>query len=259
MPKAASKVYLKTELFESERWLSLPSDTHRLVFIRLLAEIDGVGNMKGGQRRIWRILRDSCHVKTPADSTKIMSELADADLVRRYDVDGDEYWHIPRHEGGKQWIYKDWPWSPWNDKNIRLTKDRYQRNKDISKNTSGGKLSQSAADVVSVSVSGSVSNKKLMSTSQAKTDATEVLEFLNEKTGRRFPPVESNLKLIMARFREGHTVADCRAVIARKWREWSGDIKMHTYARPKTLFNATNFNNYVGEVIPQSEESDEVS
>lgn len=78
---------------------------------------------------------------------------------------------------------------------------------------------------------------------------TEVLSFLNEKTGRNYKPVKANIGLIAARLKEGATVVECRQVIAKKCREWRDDPKQEIYLRPKTLFNATNFANYQGELV----------
>ncbi|MHB1948752.1 MAG: conserved phage C-terminal domain-containing protein [Gammaproteobacteria bacterium] len=88
-----------------------------------------------------------------------------------------------------------------------------------------------------------------------KKQAIEVLEFLNEKTGRRYRPVEANLKLIIARLKSGASVMDCRQVIAKKTREWKKDEKMSDYLRPATLFNAIKFEQYVGELVMPKEES----
>lgn len=76
----------------------------------------------------------------------------------------------------------------------------------------------------------------------------EVLEFLNEKTGRNYKPVPANINLIAARIKQGATVIECRQVIAKKCREWRDDPNQEIYLRPKTLFNATNFANYQGEL-----------
>ena len=80
-------------------------------------------------------------------------------------------------------------------------------------------------------------------------ECNEVLSFLNQKTGKQFKPVNSNIGIIASRLREGFTVADCRMVIARKCREWLNDADQCKYLRPKTIFNATNFANYQGEII----------
>ena len=79
-------------------------------------------------------------------------------------------------------------------------------------------------------------------------DAVEILEFLNEKTGRHYRPTPVNLNFIMARFREGYSKEEMRAVIAMKVREWQYDDKMRKYLRPATLFNCEKFNQYAGEL-----------
>jgi uncharacterized phage protein (TIGR02220 family) len=78
--------------------------------------------------------------------------------------------------------------------------------------------------------------------------AREVLEFLNSKTGRHYEPVPANIELIVARLKEGASVDDLRAVVAKKTREWATDEKMSPYLRPATLFNRTKFAQYRGEL-----------
>ncbi len=79
-------------------------------------------------------------------------------------------------------------------------------------------------------------------------DAASILEHLNARTGKGFRPVDANLKPIAARLVEGSTVEDCRSVIDAKVLQWADDPKMREYLRPKTLFNSTNFAQYLGEV-----------
>lgn len=89
-----------------------------------------------------------------------------------------------------------------------------------------------------------------------KLEALEVLEFLNTKTGKKFRGIDgnnkptSNLRLIIDRLKSGVNMQDCKTLIARKHRDWSGDDKMKTYLRPSTLFRASNFENYLGECVP---------
>jgi len=87
-----------------------------------------------------------------------------------------------------------------------------------------------------------------------KAQAIQVLNFLNQKTDRAYRPVDANLKLIIARLRSGATVMDCRQVIAKKTREWGPDLKMAEFLRPATLFNATKFEQYMGELVLPKEE-----
>ena len=90
------------------------------------------------------------------------------------------------------------------------------------------------------------SNKEPLS---SKHDIAEkVIQHLNDKTGRNFKAVATNTKLINARLKEGATPMELIGVINRKCDEWLNDPAMAQYLRPSTLFGATNFNNYVGQL-----------
>jgi len=105
---------LRDELFESVRWLDLPSDTHRLVYIGLVStRADDYGNLEGGPRRLFRWMHSFSQIKSDTDSIKIMSDLADADMVRRYEVDGQEYWHLPRFKNSRRYWARKCPKSPF--------------------------------------------------------------------------------------------------------------------------------------------------
>jgi uncharacterized phage protein (TIGR02220 family) len=102
---------------------------------------------------------------------------------------------------------------------------------------------------------GSKQNEEVKDTVGPKPDiralrqqAVEILNFLNEKTGRNYQPLAANIDLIVARLKDGATVEDCKQVIAKKARAWKGDAKMDEYLRPATLFNRTKFAQYQGEL-----------
>lgn len=79
-------------------------------------------------------------------------------------------------------------------------------------------------------------------------DAEVILNFLNEKTGKNFKAVKVNLDFIKARLRDGATMQEVKSVIAMKNREWKDDEVMRKFLRPATLFNATKFWQYHGEL-----------
>lgn len=81
-----------------------------------------------------------------------------------------------------------------------------------------------------------------------RTAAKEILAFLNEKAGRNYRDVDTNLDKIIALLRKGTTVRQIRAVIGLRTEKWKGDAKMDEYLRPSTLFRPSNFENYVGEL-----------
>ena len=66
--------------------------------------------------------------------------------------------------------------------------------------------------------------------------ALAVIDSLNLTTGKSFKCGEANLRPIIARANEGHTIADFEKVIASKHAEWSSDESMRAYMRPETLF-----------------------
>lgn len=87
-------------------------------------------------------------------------------------------------------------------------------------------------------------------------DARRVLAFLNEKTGRSFEDVDSNMRLIEARLKEAgkkgwnDPVALLEGVVLRKVTEANDDPESFKpkYLRPATLFNATKFWQYAGDI-----------
>ncbi len=86
------------------------------------------------------------------------------------------------------------------------------------------------------------SNTNKLNTNILNNTAERVLNYLNQKAGTKFKPVESNLKFIVARLKQ-YSESDLKAVIDKKVKEWKG-TKMQAYLRPETLFNATKFESY---------------
>lgn len=102
-------------------------------------------------------------------------------------------------------------------------------------------------------MSGKPDDNALDKNDKLKKEATEILEFLNQKTGKAYRPVDTNLNLIIARLKTGATVTDCRQVIAKKMRDWKDDKAMAEYLRPATLFNSLKFEQYMGELVMKDE------
>lgn len=77
----------------------------------------------------------------------------------------------------------------------------------------------------------------------------EVIEYLNEKTGKQYrSSTKSNQAIIKARFKEGFSLEDFKTVIDNKVADWLKDTKMSEYLRPKTLFGADKFEGYLNQV-----------
>lgn len=76
----------------------------------------------------------------------------------------------------------------------------------------------------------------------------EVIQYLNQKTNKKFRANnKATIRLINARLREGFTLKDFQTVIDKKVQQWVENPEMNHYLRPSTLFNATNFENYLNE------------
>jgi len=90
-----------------------------------------------------------------------------------------------------------------------------------------------------------------------KMDFKEPIIYLNKKTGKSFDPkAKANVQFVKARYNEGRTIEQFKEVIDRKCEQWLKDPKMTNYLRPSTLFNATNFENYLNELdLPEDAQS----
>lgn len=74
-----------------------------------------------------------------------------------------------------------------------------------------------------------------------------VIDYLNEKTGKRFRTGAATAKLIGARAKEGFTLEDFRKVIDIKCADWLRDPAMEQYLRPETLFRASKMDGYLNQ------------
>src|SRR5699024_3542674 len=77
----------------------------------------------------------------------------------------------------------------------------------------------------------------------------EIIDYLNEQTGRRYShTANKNQDLIKARWNEGFRVDDFKRVIDTKVKDWSNDSKMNQYLRPVTLFS-NKFDDYLNQDV----------
>jgi uncharacterized phage protein (TIGR02220 family) len=84
----------------------------------------------------------------------------------------------------------------------------------------------------------------------AETDDSvrEVIDYLNKRAGSTFRLVDSNVRLVKARINEGASVEQIKAVIDAKDKDWPPGNEYRKYLRPSTLFNATRFEQYLGQL-----------
>ena len=76
-------------------------------------------------------------------------------------------------------------------------------------------------------------------------DAAELLDYLNERAGKKFRAVKSTLKPIQDRLANA-TPEQVRAVIDDRVQAWKDNPEMAQYLRPATLVAASKFESYLG-------------
>lgn len=81
--------------------------------------------------------------------------------------------------------------------------------------------------------------------------AKEIVEYLNEKTGKKFSSTSRATKQhIAARWKEGFGLEEFRKVIEHQCAKWTGNASMEEYLRPETLFG-TKFESYLNAPPPE--------
>lgn len=145
---------IRDELLESDRWLDLPTDAARLAFVGCLLVCDDFGNFEGGPRRLFRFMHKFTQIKTEDASAAALDALMGCDLIRRYEVETRELFHIPRFKSHRQYLSRAYPRSPWCVEDIILGKDKRVINKGLAKNvvTTSQSRSRHVAEGVGVGV-----------------------------------------------------------------------------------------------------------
>lgn len=85
-------------------------------------------------------------------------------------------------------------------------------------------------------------------------DIAQIIHYLNDKAHKNFKPTsKASARLIKSRFKEGYRLKDFKKVIDVKVEDWLQSPEWAVYLRPSTLFNATNFENYLEKANSQAE------
>lgn len=85
---------IRDEIRRSHRYVHLPSDTHRVLFLHLILDADDFGNTEGDTVNLTMIMFRPVSEEL---ASSWLSTLADVDLIRVYLIDGKRYIHIPRY------------------------------------------------------------------------------------------------------------------------------------------------------------------
>jgi uncharacterized phage protein (TIGR02220 family) len=221
---------IKPEFWTSEQVVDC-SLTARLLFIGIWNFCDDHGVHPASAKRVKMEVFPSDPIGDAAIH-EMIDELTAAGLLYAYEVDGKGYWQVTgwaKHQKIEKPTYRH-----------PLPRDEAQVASSTLPRRSVGEGSVTARPRNGMESNG---DKSLSGMS----DAIAILNYLNEKTGRSYRPVKAHISMISARLRES-TIEECRAVIDTKAAAWQHDPTMREYLRPATLFNATKFANYVGEL-----------
>lgn len=93
-------------------------------------------------------------------------------------------------------------------------------------------------------------------TDDHKTQAKKIIDFLNRKSGWNHGYTETNMNFIADRMRDGYTPDQIWIVTAIKCGEWKSEEKTRVWLRPKTLYNKTNFETYMGQLPKKTTEAE---
>lgn len=188
---------LRDEIWSSDRFLDLPTDVARLAFIRFLSMADDFGNFEGGPRRLYRILHACTMIKTEDAAGQSIDALMQADLIRRYEVDGRELFHIPKLRPHRQYLVKKMPDSPWDvdanvGKNRRVSKRYLSQDQSLAKNIATTSLPRSNDVAEGIGIGIGIGEVPVLKTSSIKQN---IIGSHSEKTAKRPTRLKTDWKL----------------------------------------------------------------
>lgn len=227
---------IRDELLESDRWLDLPTDAARVAFVGFLLVCDDFGNFEGG-RRLYRLLVKISKCETETDADEIIHALEAADLIREYEAEARQLYHIPRFRPHRQYLVRKVPASPWDDdrnlgKNRAIVNRGHAKNQQDTENLASKPLQSGSgsAEGVGVGVGVGIEPKP----KRAARDAPFVLPdwiprdqwdaWVDARTKRRNPPTNWAKRLAVSRLEELRAKGYAPAVVLAEsaFNGWAG-------------------------------------
>ena len=226
---------IKPEFPQSESMGRVSRDA-RLTFIQLWTLADDEGRLRGNSRMLASLLFPyDDDAKDLIDGW--LEELEREDCIRRYKIGGDTYVQIANwliHQKIDHASKSKIP--PFDESSRVLAKPREGSWEDQgSRIKDQGKEEPPKPPAANASESGKPD------------DAVELLDYLNFKAGKHFRDVPASLDPIRARLKSA-TADEIRSVIDDRVKAWGSDPDMAKYLRPETLFRASKFEGYLGNI-----------
>jgi hypothetical protein len=148
---------LRWSLSESNRFVGLHDDSHRLLFIALLWRANDFGCLECDTESMTRWVSTFTQIKTPLAFLAAITALADCDLVRRYEAEERTFLFIPRFRSARSYTTRAGiPPSPWCKPNaptgrIRVLAKPFVQGKPLTNDMVSATLRQPSANPMSVS------------------------------------------------------------------------------------------------------------
>jgi uncharacterized phage protein (TIGR02220 family) len=136
---------------------------------------------------------------------------------------------------------------PKDSAQTRLDKTRLDKNINNNKKTSkevfilNNKEAEEIADYYHKNMKKFVRESNINNVYKEK--AIKIIDYLNQKTNRKYGKIDSHIKPISNRLKDGYTEDDCKYVIDVKYQEWKG-TDFEKFLTPTTLFRPSNFDKY---------------
>ena len=230
---------IKPGFYRDAALVELPVET-RLLFPGLWMLADREGRLEDNPKQI----KMEIYPCDNFDINSLLEQLSDADLITRYKVDGKSYIQINnfiKHQNPhKQEPPSAIPPAPVKTGELQIKPE------SIGSHPADSLIPDSLIPD-STPLSGKPDIVLANGKQKFKDDAEAILTFLNEKSGKHFRPVKANLDIIAERLKSGASADDCRSMIAMMIRKWKGTDQFQ-YIRPETLFRASKFEGYIGEL-----------
>jgi uncharacterized phage protein (TIGR02220 family) len=262
---------VKPEFWTSEQVMDLSLDT-RLLFIGMWNFCDDAGIHPASEKRLKAEVFPGDDMSSP-DVRRMVDELIRAQLIEEYEVGGARFWIVTgwHHQKIDQPTFKHptpdgvipagapkrrqtgvpAKTSPSNQPEDGECSPNTPRSLDGCSPPEGkGEEGKGLKPLSGEPDDTDIQDREDEAEVPGSDSVQEILGHLNARTGSNFRKVDSNVQLVAARLREGATVKQCKAVIDAKVSEWGKDKKFSLYLRPKTLFNATNFEQYLAQIGP---------
>lgn len=221
-----------------------------LLFTWLIPHVDDFGRINAHPRRLKSIIFPMRDDITISDIDESLYQMADQGLIILYKIDNETFLQMTKFDQHQRIDKRTASKLPSPEGAFLLDSGKFR---EIPGNSCPREEKLREENLIEKEdMSGKPDpDFNFLKNQELKKQAVEILSFLNLKTKRKYRPVKSNLKLIIARLSSGVDFQDCKSLIARKVLQWEKDFKMKEYLRPKTLFNETNFEQYLGEMIEE--------